>query len=70
MNLYAGLLFLEGHVADPKLMQALAGHTAPAGAAGPPAGAVPAREPAGRPKVCRRGAVAMVCGTLPLSPFR
>lgn len=69
MNIYSGLLFLEGHVANPELMRSLAG-AAVGQAVSPSAGTpAPAAAPAS-PMACRHGAIATVCGALSLSPFR
>ena len=71
MGAYTGMLFLHGHIADPALARSL---TADSPAARSP---MPPREP-GHPspgrselsRVCRRGAIASVCGATALSPFR
>ena len=69
MNIYSGLLFLEGHVANPDLMRSLAGEAV--GQAMPATAMPPAPAAAhDQPMACRRGAIATVCGALSLSPFR
>ncbi|MBU8975815.1 MULTISPECIES: hypothetical protein [unclassified Lysobacter] len=71
MNLYSGLLFLHGHVADADLARSLAGVEEP----------VPRKEERDTARVeCGDGprrrssfhnhAVSFVCGTTALSPFR
>jgi len=67
MNFYAGLLFLEGHIADPKLARALAG---PADRARPATRQPPLRKCCDQPKVSRHGAIVSVCCAGALSPFR
>lgn len=71
MNLYSGLLFLHGHVADADLAHLLAGVEEPA----------PRKEERDTPRIENIGrprrrasfhshAVSFVCGTTALSPFR
>lgn len=71
MNLYAGLLFNQGHLSDPDLVRSLAGADAPAAPAG---GDAPRQDEASRDDTpaCtrrRRGWVALCCTTA-LSAFR
>ena len=70
MNLYTGLLFLDGHIADPKLARSLAGEAGHPRSAGPDGRRKRADKRPPVPQVRRRRAVASVCGALSLSPFR
>lgn len=70
MNIYSGLLFLGGHIADPKLARSLVDGADRRRPAAPSAAARP-REPrdgcAAGP--VHRGAIASIC-SVALSPFR
>lgn len=71
MNIYAGLLFNQGHLQDPELVRLLAGAEAPVA---PTGGDTPQQDGAPRddtPACTRRGRgwVALCCATA-LSAFR
>ena len=70
MGLYTGMLFLDGHIAQPELARSLAAeaHASPS-VTSREAGRRSSGQP-GHPEVCRRGALASVCGATTLSPFR
>ena len=70
MNLYTGLLFLDGHIADPKLARSLAGDVDSSPSMPPDRRREPVARPPAVPRVSCRGAVASVCGAVSLSPFR
>src|SRR5690606_37281583 len=70
MNIYSGLLFLGGHIADPKLARSLVEGT---GRRQPAAPSAAARAPTVRDGCAagpvRRGAIVSIC-SVALSPFR
>ena len=68
MSIYTELLFLHGHVVQPELARSLAGAPEPSGREQEP-GRGP-RQRGEAAAVCRRGAIATVCGATALSPFR
>jgi hypothetical protein len=72
MNLYTGLLFHHGHIADPALAVSLAndGHRDEGDDARRPAEPRRVRERRAVRGVFRRGAIAAACCSTALSPFR
>ncbi|MDQ2701667.1 MAG: hypothetical protein M3Y70_02390 [Pseudomonadota bacterium] len=64
MNPYAGMLFLEGHIVEPELARSLAGPVAADEEQNAPD---PHRCEAGS---FHQGAIASICGSASLSPFR
>lgn len=70
MNLYTGLLFLDGHIADPKLAQSLVREAGRPGSTPPDPRPDPVDKREAARCVRRRGAIASLCGALSLSPFR
>ena len=69
MGVYTGLLFLDGHVAQPELARSLASASSAPPAPSPGADRRVTGEQ-GVPGVYRRGAIVSVCGAATLSPFR